>query len=224
MKKITLFLCTLMLLSACASTQGPKSKSEFLKSYDNFKPHPQKKGTWFSTTEHFDYQKFKSYDKVAFAPITLWLSKDKPYQIKDIKKQEAIVRYFENTLKKRLNGSKEVVQPGTQDSLLIKLAITYIGERSSALEALDFLPFRIVMNGGEMAYLTATDQKIAIGEATIEVEFVDTNSNLGLVSAILENETDEIYVNDTDDNIEAAKAILNSWTERLHLALSDTKI
>lgn len=224
MKKITLFLCTVLLLLGCASTQVPKSKSEFLKSYDNFKPHPQKKNTWFSTTKHFDYQKFKAYDKIAFAPITLWLSKDKPHQIKDIKKQEAIVRYFENTLKERLNNSKRVVKSGTQDSLLIKLAITYIGERSPKLEALDILPFRIVMNGGEMAYLAATDQKIAIGEAAIEVEFVDTNSNLGLVSAILENDTDEIYVNDTDDNIEAAKAILNSWADRLHMALSDTKL
>ena len=181
MIKVILVICSVILLNGCVNREVPKQKSNFLKNYSNFKPIPHAEVAWFSRTQHFDYQKFKAYDKIAFAPVELWLSKNEPYQIKDLKKQESITHYFENAVKARLKENKQIVRPGTRDSLLIKLAITYLGERSPELDPLDILPFRIVLNSGEMAYLAATGKKVVIGEATVEAEFIDTNTNLGLV-------------------------------------------
>lgn len=219
-KNIILLICLVQGLFACASTEKPKAKSEFLKSYTHFKPSPRASETWISTTSQFDYQRFIAYQHIAFAPIEIWSSKKQQLNIPDIKKQEAITQYFEDAISKRLKGNKQIVRPGTQGALLVKMAITYIDERSPELEALDILPFRIVMNGGELAYLAATEQKVVIGKATVEVEFVDEDSNQGIAAAIISNTTGEMHVKDNDHNIDTAKAILDNWAERLHNALN----
>lgn len=220
MKNMILLIWLALGLCACASSVKPKAKSEFLKNYTHFKPSPRAKETWISTNSQFDYAQFIAYQRIAFAPIEIWPSKSQQLTIHDIEKQEAITQYFEDAIKKRLKGNKQIVRPGTQGALLVKMAITYIDERSPELEALDILPFRIVMNGGELAYLAATDQKVVVGKATVEVEFVDVDSNQGIAAAIISNTTGEMHVKNSDNNIETAKAILDNWAERLYNAVN----
>ena len=220
MKSSFILVITLLVLAGCASTQKPLQTTGFLQGYTDFKPNPNAENSWYSITPSFDHEAFLSYERIAFAPIELWLEPDKPYQIKDIKKQEAVTQYFESAVKQRMKASKEIVRPGTKDSILVKMAITYLGERSPDLSPLEILPFKMVMNGGEVAYLAATGQKVVIGEATIEAEFIDTNTNQKLAAVILASDTDEMHVEDSQDNIEAVKSILDHWADRLYKALA----
>ena len=187
----------LLVVSCSNRLQVPENKSGFLKDYHLFKPNPNADDAWVRTTRHFDLEKFRAYDKIAIAPIELWLNKDQAYQVKDIKKQERVTQYFEQVINEKLAEHKQIVRPGTKNSLLIRMAVTHLGEKSPDFEALDVLPFRIAKNAGEAAYLIATNQKSVIGSAGLEIEFVDTDSGHGLAAAILDSTTDETYVDDS---------------------------
>ena len=219
---ITLILiyCVGTLLLGCVTTQPPNARTEFLKSYHVFKPNPNASDAWISTTPHFNLDRFKHYQKIAIAPVSLWLEQGQAFQIQDKAKQQQMKQYLEQAIRQQLHSSKQLVPMGTKDALQVNLAITYLGERSPELEPLDILPFRMVINSGELAYLTATKQKKSIGQASLEIAFTDTNTGENLAAAIVKSEYDERYVDDQPDNIEAIKPILDSWAKRLLKALS----
>ena len=215
-----LILIVTLFANGCATTTEPEFKSGFLKDYKQFRPNPKADDAWISTTSAFDINKFRSYNKIAIAPIQLWLNKKAPHLIKDQNKQEQLRQYFGQAIKDKVGDNKEIVPIGTADSIQVNLAITYIGEHKPDLEALDILPFRIVMNSGELAYLAATDQKSTVGQAGIEAEFVDTNSGQQLAATIINSKTHELYVDNKAENITAVKPILDSWANRLLKAFS----
>jgi len=164
--------------------------------------------------------KLKQYKKIALNPIEIWLDSTKKANIKDPVKQAKLTAYFEQQIKNKVGDRFEFVEPGTKDSLLIRMALTNIEELEPKLSPLDVLPFRIVMMAGEQAYLLATAQKAVIGAASLEVEFVDTNSNRGIVAVIVNNKTNEVNVSDNDSNIESVKLVIDDWVERLAAALT----
>ena len=114
----------------------------------------------------------------------------------------------------------EFVKPGTKDSLTVRLALTNIQELEPELSPLDILPFRIVMKAGKEVYLLAAAKKAVIGAASLEVEFVDANTNKGLVALIVNSKTDEVNVPDDKANVESVKLVVDQWVESLDQALS----
>lgn len=223
LRKILLVSLACCMVVGCSSRlQSPEQKSGFLKDYRFFKPNPNAEDSWIRTTRHFDLEAFQNYDRIAIAPIELWIDENQEYEIKDPSKQEALTRYLEQVIIEKLDGSKQVVRPGTKGSLLIKMAITHYGEKAPGFEALDVLPFRIVKNVGVEAYLLASGQKNVIGSAGLEAEFVDTDSGEGLAAIILNSVTDEMNVKDSDTNLDAIKAVIDDWANRLVGAFDKT--
>ena len=98
---------------------------------------------------------------------------------------------------------------------------TQVNDKPGGTLPLDVLPFRIVMNAGEGAYRLATNQKAVIGEASLEAEFVDTNSGDGLIAIIMNSKSDEMNVDDNPNNIDSIKAIINGWVAQLVIALNE---
>jgi len=222
MKQTIFLLMTIVLLSGCSNRlQVPDSKSGFLNNYHLFKPNPRMDNSWVRTKKNVTIETLKSYKSIAIAPIELWLAPRKPTQITDKNKQKALNAYFEQLIKDKLADSYKIVPQGTKDSLLIRLALTNIEEKSPEFEVLDILPFRIAINAGEGAYRLATDQKAVIGEAGLEAEFVDTNTGDGLVAIIMNSKTDEMNVDDKASNIDSLKAIIDGWVAQLANALQE---
>jgi len=225
---VLLFLAlsfTLALLSGCSNRlQVPTSKSGFLINYHLFKPNPQNDNAWIRTRRGFNLNELSKYDSIAFAPIELWLEEKKAFQIKDKAKQTRLTAYFEQQIKAKIGDKYQIVPPKTKGSLLIRLALTNLEEKSPELEVLDILPFRIVMNAGESAYRLATEKKAVIGGASLEAEFVDTDSGKGLVAIIVNNTSDEMNVDDNPENIESIKVIIDDWVSKLASALNTKPI
>jgi len=221
MKNSLIVILSLLLISACSNRlQVPDSKSGFLNDYHLFKPNPDNENSWVRVKRGFKVADFANYQSIALAPIEVWLTPDKPYQIKDKEKQERLTAYFEQQIKAKVGDNYQFVKPGTPGSLLIRMAITNISEKAPELEALDILPFRIVMNAGESAYRLATAQKAVIGSASLEAEFVDTDSQKGLVAVIVNNNSGEINVDDKVNNIDSIKAVVDDWVNKLANALT----
>jgi hypothetical protein len=222
MKKTILLLMTITLLFGCSSRlQVPDTKSGFLNDYRLFKPNPRLDNSWVRVKQNVTLETLQNYKSIAIAPVELWLDPNKPTHIKDKNKQEALNAYFEQLIKERIGNKYQIVPKGTKDSLLIRLALTNLTEKTPEFEVLDILPFRIVLNAGEGAYRLATDQKAVIGEAGLEAEFVDTNTGEGLVAIIMNSKSDEMNVNDQPNNIDSIKAVIDAWVEQLANALNE---
>jgi len=212
---------TSLILSGCANhLKQPEFKSGFLKEYRFFRANPNTDNSWVRTKPGFRLTKLQQYKKIALNPIEIWLDPNEAANIVDLKKQAKLTAYFEGKIKEKVGERFEFVEPGTKNSLLIKIALTNIQELEPELSPLDVLPFRIAMMAGEQVYLLATAQKAVIGAASLEVEFVDTNTNRGIVAVIVNNKTDEVNVSDDDINIESIKLVVDQWVERLALALT----
>ena len=221
MKVLISIVLTSLILSGCANgLKQPEFKSGFLKDYRFFRENPNTDNSWVRTKPGFRLTKLQQYEKIALNPIEIWLNPNEAANIVNHKKQAKLTAYFEKKIKERVGDRFEFVEPGTEDSLLIKIALTNIQELEPTLSPLDILPFRIVMMAGEQAYLLATAQKAVIGAASLEVEFVDTNTNRGIVAVIVNNKTDEVNVSDDDINIESIKLVVDQWVERLGKALT----
>jgi len=221
MKSTFIVILSLLLISACSHRlQAPDSKSGFLKDYHLFKPNPQNDHSWVRTKRGFKLEDFAKYQSIALAPVELWLTPDKPHQIKDKSKQKRLTAYFEQQIKAKVGNKYQFVEPGTEGALLIRMAITNITEKSPDIDPLDILPFRIVMNAGESAYRLATKQKAVIASASLEVEFVDTDANRGLVAVIIHHTSDEMNVADNTSNIDSGKAIVDDLVNKLADALN----
>lgn len=224
MKKHLCLMISILILTSCANRlQIPDYKSGFLKDYHLFRPNPNNENSWVRTKRGFTLEELSKYKKIALSPIELWLDPDKPIQIKDKSKQKRLTTYFEEQIQSKFNNRIEIVPVGTKDSLLVRIAITNLEENTPELEVLDILPFRIVMNASESAYRLAAKKKSIIGTASIEAEFVDTNSSKGLAAVIVNNNSDEMNVDDSPENIDSIKVIIDGWVNKLVNALNGGK-
>lgn len=219
MKYILIALIFLTIAGCANRLQRPDSKSGFLKNYHLFKPNPNTDDSWIRTKRFFKVSELSQYKKIALNPIEIWLNPNEPANITDKDKQKRLTDYFQQQIKKTVGDRFEFVEPGTKDSLLIRIALTNIKELEPELSPLDVIPFRIVMNAGKQVYLLAAAKKAVIGAATLEVEFVDTNTSKGLVAVIVNSKTDEVNVDDDDVNIDSVKLVIDQWVERLTGAL-----
>ncbi len=213
-----------LILSGCANrlTQ-PEFKSGFLKDYRFFRATPNTDNSWIRTKQGFKLTHLQQYKKIALNPIEIWLNPNEAANIVDQKKQAKLTAYFEEKIKEKVGERFEFVELGTKDSLLIKIALTNIQELEPELSPLDVLPFRIAMMAGEQVYLLATAKKAVIGAASLEVEFVDTNTDQGILAVIVNSKTEEVNVSDDAINIESIQLVVDQWVERLSEALIPPK-
>nr|WP_269432823.1 MULTISPECIES: DUF3313 family protein [unclassified Pseudoalteromonas] len=54
-----------------------------------------------------------------------------------------------------------------------------------------------------------------MGEASMEVKFIDANTQQPLIAAIVERETNEMYVDGKQNNIDSIKSVMKIWASRL---------
>lgn len=231
MKFNLLIVITSLFIGVCSSTkQTPSYESGFLNDYVNFKVNPNEDNSFYKKHRNFNVSDFKDYDKVVIAPIEVWLPKTKnntahALTISDKSKQKALTNYFKMQLKQHVTHDIEFVHVDTPGSLTIAIALTNIQEEEIGISLRDLipLPIRVARTVTENTYLLAADKKTVIGAASMEVKFIDTNTNHTLISAIVERETGEIYVDDQKQNIDSLKSVINVWVKRLSNTINTGK-
>jgi len=231
MKFNFLIVITSLFLVACSSTEkAPKYESGFLNDYVNFKVNPNEDNSFYKKHSNFNVSDFKDYKKIAIAPIEVWLPKTKSdnaqaLTISDKSKQKALTDYFKMQLKQHITHDIEFVPVDTSGSLTIAIALTNIQEEEQniALKDLIPMPIRIARTITKNTYLLAAAKKAVIGSASMEVKFIDTNTKHTLISAIVERETDEMYVDNKIHNIDSIQSVLKLWAERLSNTINTGK-
>lgn len=231
MKFNLLIMMTSLFLLACSSTeQTPEYESGFLNDYVNFKVNPNDDNSFYKKHSNFSVSDFKNYKKIVIAPIEIWLPKTKSDAahtliISDKSKQKALTDYFQKQLKRHITHDIEFVPVDTPGSLTLAIALTNIQEEEQSITLRDLIPMpiRIAKTVTENTYLLAAAKKAVIGSASMEIKFIDTNTKHTLISAIVERETDEMYVDDNTHNLDSLKSVINIWVKRLSGTINSGK-
>lgn len=209
-------VCNLMILliigtviSGCASTSNA-SRSGFLDDYSQLTPLSNYPNTFAYQAKDFDNKYLRALTKVYIQPFEVWLDENNLKGI-NLQQMAEFIGYFHAQLTQQLAEHYQVVTTPDNDTLVIQGAFTKAKTQAPDLSAADMLPFRIVMNAGNVAYLTATGQKDVVSEVGIEVKFTEGTTNK-LLFAMAANKTLDLTVQDNaSGNADAVKKVLLEW-------------
>lgn len=197
------------LISGCASTSN-SSSSGFLDDYSQLKPSNNYPDTFAYQAKGFDNKYLKAVTKVHVQPFEVWLDENNLKGV-NLQQMAEFIGYFQAQLKQQLAEHYQVVNTPDSSTLVIQGAFTKAKTQAPDLSATDILPFRIVMNAGNIAYLTATGQKDLVSEVGIEVKFTEGTSDK-LLFAMTANKILDVTVQDNSSgNAEAVKKVLLEW-------------
>lgn len=214
--KKLLTILWLVSVAACSSLPTkPDHQSGFLANYEGFKPNPRADNSWVRSKPGITKADFQSYQKVAVAPIEVWLNGQTQQMALTPAMQKDISAYFQAQIAEGLKGHYQMVPEGTADALVINMAFTNISESKPGMSPLDVLPFRIVTNAGKNLYRLVANKKAVIGKASLEASFVDANSSDELAAIIVSHSSGAMNVEDTPDNVDSIKAVVDHWGARL---------
>jgi len=212
----------MLLLSACQSTTKQAS-SGFLQNYQGFVDSNEYENTKVFRAKGFTANDIKKVDSFKIEPFEIWLTGEKVAQFNP-SQLRALSSYFHKKLETTFlaNGLK-VVQEASEDSIIIRGAFTNVKLNDPELSPTDFIPFRIVLNAGNAAYLEMTDKKDVVTEVSVEMEMVNGKNQQRVFAMMATKYLDDTVANNGEENIRAVKQVLDQWVENFALKLSEIR-
>lgn len=208
--KILTFVILLLTITGCANNTTQKTTG-FLSSYAGFIDSNEYDFTKTYTAKDFNAQSIAKIKDIRLEPFELWIGNNShanfnPQQLGELS------RYFHHQLSRELrNKNYRIIDETTATSLTVRGAFSNIKLDSPDLSPLDFVPFRIILNAGNSAYLKITDKKDVITALSIEVEFLQGLPQKRVFALIATKEKDATVAIDNSGNLPAIKKILDTW-------------
>ncbi|MCJ8297957.1 MAG: DUF3313 domain-containing protein [Pseudomonadales bacterium] len=221
-KQILTALMALIVLSGCAATTNQK-QTGFLGNYDQFVDSKKYDFTKVYKAENFNRDTIAHLTDIKLEPFELWIdtqSSDNfnPQQLAEL------ASYFHSKMRSQLQANHyNVVDRVSADSLTIRGAFSDIQFADPELSATDFIPFRIVLNAGNAAYLNITDKKDVITTVSIEAEFLQGLPQQRVFALIATKQIDTTIANSGTDNVKAVKALLDVWVYNFIATLTEIR-
>lgn len=213
--------CVFLMLSGCKST-SKTTKTGFLGDYSELAPSSSYPNTDVFISPDFNRDLLAKINKVHIQDFHLLLPKQSASLIGSSQLQDVVV-YFSETLKNRLADDYQIVDGAATDVLSIRGALTNININEPEMSITDVLPFRVVINAGNAAYLEATGQQDLITQVGLEAEFTmgELNRRVFAMSAIkkLDTTVDE----GAEGNVQAVKQVIDTWINNFVSALKDIR-
>ncbi|MCJ8340566.1 MAG: DUF3313 domain-containing protein [Pseudomonadales bacterium] len=219
---IPIALIAIFLLSGCAANTTQQN-SGYFDNYQDFVDSKEYDYTKTYDVDSSDRETLAQIKDINLVPFEMWLSPTSnanfnPQQLADIS------RYFHHQLGHKLKKSGfEVVGKAGAETLTIKGAFSGISFSAPELSPTDFIPFRIVLNAGNAAYLQVTDKKDVITEVSIEAEFMIGKQQQRIFALIATKYVDSTVANSGADNVLAVQQLLDVWVTNFVSKLTDIK-
>ena len=78
----------------------------------------------------------------------------------------------------------------------------------------DFVPFRMVINAGNLAYLQIVDKSDVTTKVSVEIEFLKGIRRERILAAISTKYLDTTIANSGEDNMTVVKELLDMWAAK----------
>ena len=215
-------LLALFLLSGCAANTT-QQHSGYFADYNGFIDSEKYDYTKTYAVDASDRETLAQITAIHLVPFEMWLSASSnanfnPQQL------AGLSRYFHAQLGRQLKASGfDITNRAAAGTLTIKGAFSGISFSAPALAPTDFIPFRIVLNAGNAAYLQVTDKKDVITEVSIEAEFLIGAQQQRIFALIATKYVDATVANSGADNVLAVQQLLDVWVTNFVAELTEIK-
>ena len=200
-------------LSGCANKNIHK-ETGFLKNYQGFVESEQFDHTKVYRAKGLDKSALAQVKEIHLQPFEMWVT-PRPDAHFNYQQLVEISEYFHQTMITKLaENNYELVDEITSETLTIRGAFSGIRLEKPELEATDFIPFRVVLNAGNAAYLQVTNSKDVITKVSVELEFLKGTEQKRIFAVMTSKFIDSTVANDGSDNMKAVKMLLDSWVDR----------
>lgn len=221
--KYAIALVTPILVLLCGCSTTPKhTETGFLSNYSNLQLSNEYPDARIYVSPAFSKDDFAKIKKIYIAPFEVWLSQDAMAFLGSQHISQSS-QYFYNALANKLGDDFQIVSDMGPETLGVRGAFTDVKLNSPSISPTDILPFKVVMNAGNLAYLEATGQQDLVTQVGIEVEFSMTSLN-NIVFAMTSVKTLDTTVDKgVDGNIQAMKLVIDKWVDNFAKALNNAK-
>jgi hypothetical protein len=166
---------------------------------------------------------WNKYTKIWLKPIELWKSDDPDSAIGkfDEEDQKELVSMFHQAMVDQLQKDYQLVEQGGPDVLIIRSALTDAKKSKPVLNFVSsvYLPLKLVSFGKRLA--TGTD--IAVGNVTIEAEFLDGESNQRLAAVVDQRAGTKALRTKFEGRWGDVNLAFEWWAQRLATRLAEEK-
>ncbi|MDR4461675.1 MAG: DUF3313 domain-containing protein [Nitrospirales bacterium] len=217
--RLTVLLCVVLSLYGCAKTTDSVDFSGFLTNYTGLRPSPDESGAW-------SYRKpginFKEYSTIILDPLVIWPSHHSEYGGLDALTAWKLALAFQDSMSRALDGGYVIVKDPGPGVLRLRAALTDVMlERPALASPVPLLPLAndLLIQGAEkISGMNALE-----GEAAIEVEILDTQSQERLVAYVEKRMSAKILLTREKDSLGPVLEIFDYWAKKLRRRLDEER-
>ncbi|MCV6611546.1 MAG: DUF3313 domain-containing protein [Amphritea sp.] len=210
------------LLSGCQTQPQKPENTGFLKSYSNFRDHPYVDKAKIWVKPGIDSKTIAQYNSFILAPIEIWPSRT-GYSGITAAEIKAMSQAFHNAIGHQLAPDYSLTDKPGSKTAYIRMALTDISRTDPEKNVLDFIPVRLLINAGKDAVLAMQDKEYKIANATLELEFYDSETG-ELLAMIIDSQTgDKEIIAKNQAGFEDLQKLFNLWSKRFSTTLKSLK-
>lgn len=209
MKKI-ICIMSLVILSGCtANSQKPADAGFTNKAYTGYE---QREGSEGAFNRLYPGADLKKYHHVSFfEPLQI-----QAQGIAFTEIEQAEIEAISERLHQKLSLAFDDLLAPPGPGVLVVVPTLISGERSAnPKNALDFIPFIIVLNAGKRVYREANDQEVVQYTLAIALDGFDGENGEQVLGVIDRKSTDKVVVEKDVTNAVDLDPILDQWAERM---------
>lgn len=219
--QILLLIVSSLVIQGCSS-QLKQTQSGFLQDYSQLKLVKEYQDTMVYEAEFFDKNALANVKSLKLVPFEIWVKQTDAVGI-NTEQLKKMHQYFHRQLKEKLQVNYRIVNRVEENTLTIRGAFSGVKIEESSLSATDFIPIRIVLNAGNSAYLTATNQKDVISEVSIEAEFLLGLNTKRAFAMTATKQLDTTVKDASEGNFDAVTKVLDIWINNFVKKLNAVK-
>ena len=200
-------------ISGCMNITD-QQKSGFLKDYEGFEDVYDPDYTKVYRSENFTIDMIADMERVKLVPFEMWITPG-PQALFTPEDLEELSQYFHQQMGDRLTANNyKLVRLSGPRTITIQGAFSGVKFDDPKLMPQDFIPFRMVLNAGNFAYLQITDKSDVTTKVSVEIEFLKGIRHERILAAISTKYVDNTIANSGVDNMTVVKALLDMWAEK----------
>ncbi|GJL69825.1 MAG: hypothetical protein NPIRA06_24600 [Nitrospirales bacterium] len=217
--RLSILLCVVLSLHGCAQKTQSLDFSGFLTDYTSLRPSPDDSGAW-------SYRKpgvnFKDYNTIMLDPLVIFPSQHSEYGGLDGLTAWRLALAFQESMSRALAGGYEIVKDPGPGVLRLRAALTDVMlERPALASSVPLLPLAndfLIQGAEKISGMNALE-----GEAAIEAEILDTQSQERLVAYVEQRMSSEVLLTREKDSLGPVLEIFDYWAKKLRQRLDEER-
>ncbi|MDH5564912.1 MAG: DUF3313 domain-containing protein [Nitrospirota bacterium] len=216
---LSVIFCVVLSFHGCATKNGALDFSGFLDNYTGLRPAPDDSGAW-------SYRKpgvnFNGYTKIMLDPLVIWPHPDSAYGGLDSLTVWKLALGFQESMSQALAGGYVIVKEPGPGVLRLRAALTDVMlEHPKLASPGPLLPLAndiLIQAGEKISGMNALE-----GEAAIEAELLDAESQERLVAYVEKRVSSKVLLTQDKDSLGPVLEIFDYWARKLRQRLDEER-